>query len=125
MTGRQFEESFSIGVVARDKAAHPVALDLSLVACLALVPHSEHEHGVGNRYEAIKQDVPSSRSPNNQFAFATLHRTSEERARGEYLHRLDDFGDAVRGIRRVRRGNVVEESVKVFQNFRSEEDPGQ
>ena len=41
------------------------------------------------------------------------------------MHCLDDIGNAIRRIRRVRCGDVVEESVEVFQDFRSEEDPGQ
>ena len=93
------------------------------VSRLTLTADGEHEHGVDHRNEAVKRYVAVTAVADDERSVAAPGRTSDQRAVGKDVERLDDLRNAPRRIGNIEGEQVVEESIEVIQDFGYQLDP--
>ena len=90
-----------------------------------MAAQGKHEDRVHVREEAIKGDVATRRSADDQLAIAALHLSTDQRTVGEDVQRADEVADALRSIGgRAKLGDVIEEAIEVVEDFGRQFDPG-
>ena len=93
-----------------------------LEARLSLRANCEYENGLDLGQVPIQRHIAPSTLADDQLPFAVSHRSADLRTMRKHLDGLDDLLNPLRDVHRVELRHVIQEAIKVVNNFGSKLD---
>jgi len=94
------------------------------IASLALAAYGKNKNGVELDNVPVQSDIAMRASANDQFPQVLAQGAADQGIVSQYVDCFDDFANSLGGIFNLISGKVIDNSIKIFPDFRCQFDSG-